>query len=154
MCLPPTYIKGGGEVASPKGRAMGGSPTWAPGPSRVRPPFPIPTRRRREGGGGEKERGAAPQTLVQFAIGLGRRAPPPGRLLLSSTKAHEGPLTPRGVPVTLRYSGKCSNLSETFPVSKHNLPIYQSSCLDHFETHRHVRDHIWDSEKPSVHQIT
>ena len=35
-------------------------------------------------------------------------------------------------------STQCSNLSETIPVSKHNLPIYQSSCLDHFETPRHV----------------
>ena len=26
-CPPPTYIKGGGEVADPRGGAMGGSPT-------------------------------------------------------------------------------------------------------------------------------
>ena len=40
----------------------------------------------------------------------------------------------------------------TFPVSKYSRPIYRSSCLDHFETPRHVRDHIRDSEKTSVHQ--
>ena len=46
-------------------------------------------------------------------------------------------------------------ISEVFRVKsgfKHRLPIYQSLCLDHFETPRHVRDHIWDSEQPSVHQ--
>src|SRR4051812_35338924 len=32
------------------------------------------------------------------------------------------------------------------PMSKHRLPIYHSLCLDHFETPRHVRDHIRDSE--------
>ena len=39
-------------------------------------------------------------------------------------------------------------------MSKHRLPIYQSLCLDHFETPRHVRDHIRASELPSVHQNT
>ena len=37
-------------------------------------------------------------------------------------------------------------------VSKHRLPIYQSLRLDHLETPRHVRDHIRDSEQPSVHE--
>src|SRR3954462_4109284 len=32
------------------------------------------------------------------------------------------------------------------PMSKHRLPIYQSLCLGHFETPRHVCDHIRDSE--------
>ena len=40
------------------------------------------------------------------------------------------------------------------PVSEYNLPIYQSLRLDHFETPRHVRDHIRDFELPSVHQNT
>src|SRR3954467_932676 len=31
-------------------------------------------------------------------------------------------------------------------MSKHRLPIYHSLRLDHFETPRHVRDHIRDSE--------
>src|SRR6266496_1899238 len=35
-------------------------------------------------------------------------------------------------------------------MSKHNLPIYQSSCLDHFETPHHLRDHIRDSEQTLV----
>src|SRR3954464_4386579 len=32
------------------------------------------------------------------------------------------------------------------PMSKHRLPIYHSLRLDHFETPRHFRDHIRDSE--------
>src|SRR4051812_48355509 len=32
------------------------------------------------------------------------------------------------------------------PMSKHRLPIYHSLRLDHFETPRHVRDHIRDNE--------
>ena len=111
----------------------------------------TPTRRGRKGKRERRKWGPAP---LPIRIGLGGRAPPLGRLLLSSTKTHEGPLTPRGFPVTPRYSRKCPNLSETFLVSKHNLPIYQSLCLDHFETPCHVRDLIRDSERPSVHQNT
>ena len=96
-----------------------------------------------------EERGAAPSPSPIW-FGLGGCVPPPGRCLLSSTKAHEGPLILRGVPVTSQYSGKCPNLFETFPVSEHNLPINQSLCLDHFETPRHVRDLIRDSEQTSV----
>ena len=43
---------------------------------------------------------------------------------------------------------------ETFLMSEYICPIYQSLCLDHFETPRHVRDHIWDSNLPSIHQST
>ena len=39
-------------------------------------------------------------------------------------------------------------------MSEYYRPIYQSLPLDHFETPRHVRDHIRDSELPSVHQNT
>ena len=35
-------------------------------------------------------------------------------------------------------------------MSEYSLPIYQSLRLDHFETPRHVRDLIQDSEEPSV----
>ena len=80
------------------------------------------------------------------------RAALPWPPLLFSTKAHYGPLSPRGVPVTPRYSGKIPISPKTLPISKYRLPIYQSSCLDHFETPRHVRDHIRNSEQPSVHQ--
>ena len=132
-CPPPPYInewrRGGPSLY---GVPKGGSPT----PSRTRfPPSLV--------GVGEEGKGPPNPSLIW--IGLGGRAPPPGRLLLSSTMAHEGPLTLRGVPVTPRYSEKCPNLSKTLPMSKHNLPIYESLCLDHFETPRHVLDHIRDS---------
>ena len=39
-------------------------------------------------------------------------------------------------------------------MSEYSRPIYHSLHLDHFETPRHVRDHIRDSELPSVHQNT
>ena len=39
-------------------------------------------------------------------------------------------------------------------MSEYSHTIYRSLCIDHFETPRHVRDHIWDSELPSVHQNT
>ena len=54
-----------------------------------------------------------------------------------------------GNPPVLRFYPK---LSGTIPVSEYSRPIYQSSCLDHFETSRHVRDHMRDSELTSVHQ--
>ena len=63
-------------------------------------------------------------------------------------------MTPRGVPVTPQYSGIYPITPGTIPVSEYSRPIYQSSCLDHFETPRHVRDHIRDSEEPLVHQNT
>ena len=37
-------------------------------------------------------------------------------------------------------------------MSECSLTIYESLCLDHFETPRHVRDLIWDFEQPSVTQ--
>src|SRR5215216_1692746 len=37
---------------------------------------------------------------------------------------------------------------------EYSLPIYESLPLDHFETPRHVRDLIWDSEQSSVKHIT
>ena len=39
-------------------------------------------------------------------------------------------------------------------MSEYSLQIYGSLRLDHFETPRHVRDHIRDSKLPSVHQNT
>ena len=69
-----------------------------------------------------------------------------------STKAHMAHYFSRGGsgnPPVLRFSPKTPR---TLPVSEYSHPIYQSLCLDHFETPRHVRDHIRDSEQPSVHQ--
>ena len=49
---------------------------------------------------------------------------------------------------------KISESLGTFPMSEYSHPIYRSLCLGHFETPRHVPDLIWDSELPSVYQIT
>ena len=65
-----------------------------------------------------------------------------GRLYLDTEK----------VPITSRSSGIIPISPGTFSVSKYSRPIYRSLCPDHFETPRQVRDHIRDSEQPSVHQ--
>ena len=64
--------------------------------------------------------------------------------------AHMAHIFPRGVPVTPRYSGKMPEPLETIPMSEYYLPMYESLPLDHFETPRHVRDLIRDSEQTSV----
>ncbi len=105
-------------------------------------------------GGGERGKGgAAPPFLVLFGLG-GGGAPlalaGPSLSPLGPIKAHYFP--GGGVPVTLRYSGFSPKTPGTLLVSEYSHPMYQSLCLDHFETPRHVRDHIRDSEQPSVHQ--
>ena len=65
------------------------------------PPFLVQLGGGRKGRGRERKGGPPP---FPIRIVIGGRAPPLGRLLLSSTKAHVGPLTPRGVPVTPQYS--------------------------------------------------
>ena len=105
-----------------------------------------------EGGRGnererEKERGGAPPPLVQFGLPMGGT---PCGLPLSPRWPMLAHYFPRGVPVTPRYSDKYPKHSETIPVSEYYRPIYQSVPLDHFETPRHVRDLIRDSEQSSV----
>ena len=110
-----------------------------------------------EGRKGERRRrkkGDTAPFLVQFGLERERAHNCPGRPSSSPTKAHEAQLTPRGVPVTPRYSGMRPKPFGTLPVSKHSRPIYRPLCLDHFKTPLHVRDHIRDSELPSVHQNT
>ena len=98
--------------------------------------------------GRRKEGGAAP-SLIQFGLAMGGH--PCGPPLLS-TKAREGPLLPPGgggsgnLPVLQKIPESFRNI----PVSEYNLLIYNSLPLDHFETPRHVRDLIWDSEQHSV----
>ena len=140
--LPP-YIK------EPRGRgrpAKEGAPRGSPTPIGSSTPFfPSWSRRRGKEEEEEKEGGRRPPLLVLFELGRGGGAAHPLPPLFLSTRAHVGPLSPRGVPVTSRYSGKIPISPGTLPMSKHRLPIYQSLCLDHFETPRHVRDHIRDS---------
>ena len=128
-------------------RTQGGSPT--PGGSRI-PPSLVGVG---EGRKGERERRKGGPAPLPIRIGLGG-TPPPWR---PPPPFHYGPLRPidspggSGNPSVLRYM---LNSLETFLMSKHSHPIYRSLCLDHFETPRHVRDHIRDSELPSVHQNT
>ena len=152
--MPPALVYEGarGKAGRPLQGAPGGGVLLLVG---VGLPFPSPTRKE-EGGRKERERererGLRPPSPSPTRTPLGGGAPPPGCCPLSPLKAHQGPILPRGVPVTLRHSGLIRNFSGTLPVSEYSRPIYQSLCLDHFETPRHVRDHIRDSEQPSVHQ--
>ena len=143
-----SVYKGARERGRP---AKVGAPRGSPTPTRSR----TPSWTRREGKEVEerkKKGGRRPPSLVLFGLGRGGvrgpLLPPP----LFPLKAHVGPITPRGVPVTSRYSGKMPISPGTIPMSKYRLPIYRSLCLDHFETPRYVRDHIRDSEQTSVHQ--
>ena len=138
----PQYIKDQrGEAGRPH-RARQESPT--PSGSRIPSP-PILVGIGLAEGGKERERPAPSPCPIRTKGGEGHAAHE-GLPLLFSTKAHHGPYSSRGVPVTSRYSGKIPISPGTLPISKDRLPIYQSLCLDHFETPRHVRDHIRDSE--------
>ena len=95
--------------------------------------------------------GRHPPLLVLFGLGGGACGPALATSPLLH-KAHYGSLSSRGVPVTSQYSGKIPISPGTLSISKYRLPIYQSSCLDHFETPRHVRNLIRDSEQTLVHQ--
>ena len=64
--------------------------------------------------------------------------------------AHMAHIFPRGVPVTPQYFDTYPILYETLWVSEYYRPMYQSLPLDHFETPRHVRDLIRDSEQSLV----
>ena len=60
--------------------------------------------------------------------------------------AHMAHIFHREVPVTPLVLWFVPDTLETLPVSEYYLPIYQSLPLNHFETPRHVRDLIRDSE--------
>ena len=95
-CPPAPVYKGARGRRPARRRArQGGSPT--PTGSRT-PPFLVGVGEGKQGREEEKEKG-------------GRR---PGRPSSSPTKAHEAQLTPRGFPVTPRYSDICSKPSGTF----------------------------------------
>ena len=104
---------------------------------------------RRKGEGEGKERGVPPPSPSPIWTQGGGAASPLWIFSLP-TKAHEYPLVPRGVPINLRHSDSYPVPLGTHPVSEQHRPIYQSLCLHHFETPRHVRDLIWDFEQTSV----
>ena len=102
--------------------------------------------------GGRRKGGRRPPLLVQFRPGGEEARGPPWLPFSLSTKAHMAHYFSRGGsgnPPALRFSPKSPG---TLPVSEYSRPIYQSLCLDHFETPRYVRDHIRDSELTSVYQ--
>ena len=86
-----------------------------------------------DGGGKRGGRAATLEALLSFPVW--------------PIKAHN---YPQRIPVTLRYFEKIPKSLGTFPMSEYSLPIYRSLLLDHFETPRHVRDLILDSEQISV----
>ena len=61
-----------------------------------------------------KGKGSPPPFLVLFGLKGRGRAACPGRPLSLSTRAQQGPLTPRGVPVTPRYSGNARTYPKPF----------------------------------------
>ena len=111
-------------------------------PSRI----PPPTWNRKNGREGKEERGAPPPLPCPIRTKGGGGAWPAlaGPSLLPYGPSR--PNNPWGVPVTPRYSSKIPISPGRIPISKYRLLIYRYLCLDHFETPRHVHDHIRDSE--------
>src|SRR4051812_43261596 len=132
MGCPPAPVYKGAR-GRPPALALG-APRGSPTPTGSR--TPTWTRRGKGKSGGEEGKGGRrPPSLVLFGLGGWGARPPLPLSPLFSLLAHYGPITPRGVPVTPRYSGKIADFTRNV-----------SERLDHFETPRHVRDHIRDSE--------
>ena len=115
MCLgvPPAPVyKGAGEGAAGQEEGAPGGVLLPPGVGF--PPFPSPCRRRRKERRGRRKVGGAAPSLVQFGLAMGAGASTPCGPPLLSTKAHEGPILPRGVPVTSRYSKNTRITPEPF----------------------------------------
>src|SRR3990170_3922097 len=133
--VPPDHVYKGWreEEAGPhRARPKCGVLLGLPSPSRI----PPPTWNRKRGREKEKEGRGRPLSLVQFGPVHGEGAQPP---LRPNTNSRNSPAL-RKIPESLG----------TFPMSEYSLPIYRSLSLDHFETPRHVRDLIRDSELFSV----
>ena len=64
--------------------------------------------------------------------------------------AHKAHIFCRGCPEPLPVTRYVPGTPRTLPVSEYYRPIYESLPPDHFETPRHVRDVIRDSEQHSV----
>ena len=137
--LPPHIKEQGGGWPAPVGRAPSRIPTRNPIPSR----FPTWGREGEGRRGREGRQGAPPLPCPIRTQGEGaRHLPWPAPLSpIGPIEAHYFP-GGSGNPPVLRFFPKTPG---TLPVSEYSHPIYQSLCLDHFETPRHVRDHIRDS---------
>ena len=99
-CPPPMYKKGEERWPAQGGRAMGGVLLGLPVQVGFAP-LSYSHQEKGEGGEGEKERGAAPQPLSNSDWAWGARPLFFFFSLLFSTKAHYGPNSSPGVPVTL-----------------------------------------------------
>ena len=152
--VPPAPVyKGGEEEADQQGARQGeGSPTRTPVLVGFGPTFFSFYRRGKRGRRGSRRRkgGWRPLPKSNSASSLVGGAPAPCGLVSLPPMAHMAHIFPRGVPVTPRYSNMYPIHSETLLVSEYYHPIYQSLHLNHFETPRHVRDLILDSEQSSV----
>ena len=152
-CPPAPVYKGGEEEAGQQGARQGeGSPTRTPVLVGFGPTLFSFYRRGKRGRRGSRRRkgGWRPLPKSNSASSLVGGAPAPCGLVSLPPMAHKAHIFPRGVPVTSRYSGKMPESLGTILMSECNLPIYESLPLDHFETPRHVRDLIRDSEQTSV----
>ena len=101
-------------------------------------------------GGEGREGGRPPSPSPNRTRGGGIGAAALGCPFLLSTKAHEGPLTSLTNSCNSLVLQKIPESLGTFPMSEYSHPIYRSLRLDHFETPRHVRDLIRDSEQTLV----
>ena len=144
---------GGGE--QPWGAPSRRNRTWGPPPIRP-PPFLI--------SGGGKERGERGKEggilfplfpfLLPFSfLHLGRPIWGCTRPLgagLSRPWPNKAHIFAGGCPKPLPVTRYVPGTPGTLPVSEYYRPIYEYLPLDHFETPRHVRDLIRDSEQHSV----
>ena len=118
-------------------------PSFSPLP----PSLPSPSWNRKKGRENEKEGRGCPLSLVQFGPVHGEGARPP---LRPFSPFPYGPLRPNTNSRNSPVLQKIPESLGTFPMSEYSLPIYQSLCLNHFETPRHVPDLIRDSEQTSI----
>ena len=143
---------GGGE--QPRGEPSRRNPTW--GPSPIRPPYHI-FRRGEEGVERRKGRGR-PNPSPSFS--LPPFLPPKVRPIWGAQQPllaavfpvlpHLAHIVARGCPEPLPVTRYVPGTTRTLLVSEYHCTIYESLPLDHFETPRHVRDIIQDSEQYSV----
>ena len=97
----PVYKGGGEEAAGLEGGAMGGNRI---GLQVLFGPLPFLRRGKGEGRGKRRRKGGRAPPLVQFGLPMGGGAATHYGLPPLSPMAHVGPILPRGVPVTSRYS--------------------------------------------------
>ena len=155
MVPPPHIYRLEGRRGSQGGAPSRRNPTWVPLHSgQALSPIPIRSRKGRGGRGNP-----IPFFLSSFPFStpiwpdhMGGRTSPfvAGVFPLLVHKAH---IACRGCPEPLPVTRYVPGTPRTLPVLEYYRPIYESLPIDHFETPRHVRDLIRDSEQHSVTNI-